>query len=159
MQQYGSKCFARRLPPPPLTLGMGSEAFSEQCHVAYQIKGKQRCSSNMVANIFPAAPPPPPPPPQKKKKGKNQLFQNMVILHIKFKEITNAAQHGSKYIYRQTLRPLPGGSKGQNLTYSEHGHAAYQIKGNGTLSTMQALYSLLTHILNLLVGLKGKKTI
>ena len=43
------------------------------------------------------------------------------------------------------IDPLdPGvGSKGQNLTFSEHGHVAYQIKGNGKSSNMQA------HILSL----------
>ena len=34
-------------------------------------------------------------------------------------------------------------SKGQNSTFSEHGHVAYQIKGNDECSNMQA------HILSL----------
>ena len=44
------------------------------------------------------------------------------------------------------ILPLPriwGGSKGQNSTFSEHGHVAYQIKGNDECSNMQA------HILSL----------
>ena len=53
----------------PLTLGMGSKAFSEQSHVAYQITGKHKCSSNMVA----------PPPDPGGQNVKIQLFQNMVI--------------------------------------------------------------------------------
>ena len=44
------------------------------------------------------------------------------------------------------IDPLPGpwgGSKGQNSTFSEHGHVAYQLKGNKECSSMQA------HILSL----------
>ena len=48
---------------------------------------------------------------------KIQLFQNINILHIKFKYITNAAK---------PTQPL--GSIGQNSTCSEHGPVAYQIK-------------------------------
>ena len=45
-------------------------------------------------------------------------------------------QHGSNYF---THRPLPGPwGWGQNSTFSEHGHVAYQIKGNGKCSNMQA---------------------
>ena len=46
------------------------------------ITGAATC--NMVANIMPAAPDP------GGQKVKIQLFQNMVILHIKLKAITNA---------------------------------------------------------------------
>ena len=54
-------------------------------------------------------------------------------------------QHGSKYFaHRPPLLPtLVVGSKGQNSTFSEHGHVAYQIKGNEECSSMQA------HILSL----------
>ena len=63
--------------------------FSEQCDVAYQIKGNQGCR-NIVANILPA---------DRThplivgvgQKVKFQLFQNIVRLHIKLKGITNAA--------------------------------------------------------------------
>ena len=50
-------------PPPPLSLGMKghNSTFSEQCHVAYQIKRTHKCS-NMGANILPADPTFPPPP-------------------------------------------------------------------------------------------------
>ena len=47
--------------PPSDPRGQNS-TFSEQCHVAYQIKRNHKCS-NMVANILPAEPPPPPPLP------------------------------------------------------------------------------------------------
>ena len=44
-----------------------------------------------------------------------------------------------------------------NSNFSEHGHVAYQIKGNGNIGHHASIYSLLTHILNLWVGLKCKK--
>ena len=50
-------------PPPPPALGMGSVGqnltFSENSHVAYQIKENHECS-NMVANILPSDLPLPP---------------------------------------------------------------------------------------------------
>ena len=47
-------------PPPPPTLGGNRSKFnfSEQFHVAFQIKGNHECS-NMVANILPADRPTP----------------------------------------------------------------------------------------------------
>ena len=43
--------------PPPLTVGPKGQnsTFSEECHVAYQIKGNHKCSK-MVANSFSADP-------------------------------------------------------------------------------------------------------
>ena len=82
---FRSKAWVR---PFEWTYGVGSKGqystFSEHGHVAYQIKGNQKCS-NMVANILPADPRDP---------GdvvKIQFFQNMDMLHIKLKGITNAA--------------------------------------------------------------------
>ena len=46
-------------------------------------------------------------------------------------------QHGSKY-YARRPPPLTLGSKGQNPTFSEHGHIAYKIKGNHECSNMVA---------------------
>ena len=58
--------------------------FTEHGHVEYQIKGNHKCS-NMEANILPAAP-----PPYRQlglsQKVKFQLFQNIIMLHIKLKE-------------------------------------------------------------------------
>ena len=68
-------------PPPDPRVKRSNLTFAEHDHVAYQIKGNRKCS-NMVANILPAAPLSP-------QKVKIQLFQNMVMLHIK--GITNAA--------------------------------------------------------------------
>ena len=80
----------------------------------YQIKGNDKCS-NMVANILPADPskPPIPDPGDGVKKSKFKFFQNMFLLHIKLKGITDTAtwsriqQHGSKYLARRTPPPPP----------------------------------------------------
>ena len=136
-------------PPIPLppTLGGGGQnsTFSENGHVAYQIKGNRECT-NMVANICPQ--PPPSPSPQK---VKIQLFQNMVMLYTKGnRECSNmvaTADRGTintKHIKRDfDPRPVSdplGGLRGrdQNSTFSEHGHVAYQIKGNHGCSNMVA---------------------
>ena len=70
----------------------------------------------------------------------------MVMLHIDLKHVkgimkSSRQQHGSKYFARR--HPSPNdprgmGSKGQNLTFSEHGHVVYQIKGNHEFSNMEA---------------------
>ena len=49
--------------------------------------------------------------------------------------------HGSKYFADRPLTtpyPLTMGSKGQNSTFSEYGHVAYQIKDNHECSNMVA---------------------
>ena len=46
-------------------------------------------------------------------------------------------QHGSKYYARSPSSPQPRGC-GQTSTLSEHGHVAYQIKGNHKCSNMVA---------------------
>ena len=76
---------ANILPSDPLTLGWGQNStFSEHGHVGYQTKGNHKCS-NMVSNILP----PDTPTPMGVKKVKIQLFQNMVMLHIKSKGFTD----------------------------------------------------------------------
>ena len=87
-------------PPPPLqTLGMGSigqnSTFSEHDHVEYQIKRNNKCS-NLVANSKPADPPPQPVP--RGLKVKIQLFQNMVMLHNKLKEMEYRAHAYTYYL-------------------------------------------------------------
>ena len=48
-------------------------------------------------------------------------------------------QHGSKYFARRSLPSYLGeGSNGQNSTLPEHGHIAYQIKGNHKCSNLVA---------------------
>ena len=89
MLQHGCKFFASRHPTPD-TGGQKVKTlpFSKHSHFAYQIKRNHKCS-NTLAFFLPAVP-------NRSWEGllflkaKIQLFQNMVILHIKFKGITNA---------------------------------------------------------------------
>ena len=58
-----------------------------------------------------------------------QLFQNMVMLHIKLKGNYTCMNMVANIL---PIDHLPGvGSKAQNSTFSQHGPVAYQIKGNG----------------------------
>ena len=78
-------------PLMPLTWLIGQKStFSEHGHVAYQITGNHEYS-NMVANILRTNPPSPQDPRARGQKIKIQLFQNMIMLHIKLKGIMNAA--------------------------------------------------------------------
>ena len=131
----------------------------------------------MVANILPTDLPPNDPRGQK---VRFNFFQNMVMLHIKLKGITNAAtwyqifcpqtpdpgggvkiqnfqnmvmlfiklkgmqQHSVRrpppphtHTHILTQTPTTLGSKSQNSTFSEHGHVAYQIKGNHECSMVK----------------------
>ena len=63
--------------------------FSEHGHVAYQIKVNHECS-DMVANSLPVYPPPFPTL-RWGQKVKMHFFQEMVMLHVKLKGLTNAA--------------------------------------------------------------------
>ena len=51
--------------------------------------------------------------------------------------------HGSKYFFPADAHPPPSpwgiASKGQNLSFSEHGHVAFQIKGNWACSSQPPL--------------------
>ena len=100
-------------------------------HILKRIKNAATC--HMVANILPTDTPPPP-----RHLGRESRMQ----------------QHGSKYFAPPpypyspppqyfACRPPPSptmrmGSVGQNSTFSEHGHVAYQIKENHTCSNMAA---------------------
>ena len=93
LQQHGSKHVVPRPPPPPLALGVKMSKFniSEHGQVAYQIKWNHECNS-MVANVLPADTLHLPLNPWGfGQKVKIQLFQNIVMLHITLKGITNAA--------------------------------------------------------------------
>ena len=87
MQKHGSKYFT-------LTLGKGSvgqnTTFSEHGNAAYQMNENHECSK-MVANILPADPHTHSPLGDEVSRSKFNFFQNMVMLHIKLKRITNAA--------------------------------------------------------------------
>ena len=77
----------------------------------------------MVENILPADPPH---PDRQDEVNRSKFFQNMVMLHSKFKRITIAAERYTTFCLHT---PLPGSwSIGQNSTFSEQGHVAYQIK-------------------------------
>ena len=104
--------------------------FSEYSDVAYQIKGNGACS-NMVANILPATPTPN--PGCWVKSSKFNFFQNMVLLHIKLKGITNAVT------WKQLFCPQsPHTIKKSKFNFEEYSHVAYQIKGNDACSNMVA---------------------
>ena len=107
---------------------MGSKVqnstFSEDGHVAYQIKENHECS-NMVPNILLA---------DILTLRMGQIDQNLPFSehgHIEYQLKGNQQmqQQGSKYLPGDTspLAPTLGmGSEGQNSTFSEHGHVAYQ---------------------------------
>ena len=57
---------------------------------------------------------------------KIKIFQNMVMLHIKLKLTTLAAN----ILPTDTPSTQGVGSKGQTISFSESSHVAYQIKGN-----------------------------
>ena len=93
----------------------------------------------MLANILPSDPHPSAPLTLGlgSKKVKIQLFQNMVMLHIKLNGITIAA---TWHIFcLQTPLTLGVGLKVQNSTFSEQSHVDYQIKGNHKCSIMVAI--------------------
>ena len=56
----------------------------------------------------------------------------MFMLHINLKGITKCSRVVAKYFARRPLATPTLGmwSVGQNLTFLEHGHVAYQLKGN-----------------------------
>ena len=62
----------------------------------------------------------------------------MVMLHIKINGITNCSNMVANIL--PTIPPDPRGigSIGQKSTFSEHGHVAYDIKGNHEFSNMKA---------------------
>ena len=128
MQQHGSNFFARRVPlPHPRPWGW----VQSMVNFAFQIKENHKYS-NMVANTLAADPSPYPPSLVLGQYVKIQLFQNRVMLHNKLKRVTNAATLKQKFCSQNQLTPtlLGMGSMGKNSTFLEHGHVAYQIKGN-----------------------------
>ena len=178
--------------PPPPTLGMGSicqnSTFSEHGHAEYQIKSNHQMQQH-GSKLFACRPLPDPVFWGQKVKIKN--FQNMVMLHIRLKRITNAAtdpthlqtlryksskcnffrtlsycisnsrepqmqQLGSKYL---TRRPTPThltlGAKRSKLIFFRMVMLHNKVKG-WSIEHHANTYSLLTHTLNLWVGLKGK---
>ena len=81
-----------------------NSSFLEYVHVAYQIKENDACS-NMEKNIMPADTFPL--TLGLGSKGQNSTsFQNMVMLHIKLKDMTHAATW-LQILYPQTPSPPP----------------------------------------------------
>ena len=75
----------------------------------------------MVANIMPAE------PPELWGSVKLNIFQNMVMFHIKSKLVTNAAR--SKFNFFQNMKLLHIKLMGiEQLNKAASGHVAYQIK-------------------------------
>ena len=106
---------------PPPTLGLRSKGqsltFSEHGQFAYPIKWNHKQSS-MVANILPAD------TPLRPWVGGSEH----VPVAIQIKGIKNAATWLQLHVFLPTdHRPPP---LVKNSTFSEHGHFAYQIKGD-----------------------------
>ena len=79
------------------------------------------------------------------------------MLHIKLKRISNAATWKQYFARRPPPPTLGMGSIGQNSNFSEHGHVAYQIKGNHESqhgSKYVARRPIPTHPLTLALGSK-----
>ena len=70
------------------------------------------------------------------------FFLKIVMLHIELKGIEQRAP--CKHIFCPYTHPLPLGW-GQKVKQFKKSHVAYQIKGNGAESTMQANVLNLTH--------------
>ena len=69
--------------------------------------------------------------------GQNSTFQNMVMLHIKLKKITNATF--LTWLPVDPPTPTLGMALvGRNSTFPQHGHVAYQTKDNQDCSNMVA---------------------
>ena len=110
----------------PLTQGLGSKGqnstFSEHGHFAYQIKGnhemQQHSSKYFARRPLPSSRHD---PRRWGQKVKVQLFQNMAMLHIKFKGITKYTNIVANILDADHPRPLPPRAWA-NSTLSEHGH-------------------------------------
>ena len=122
------------LSPPPTLGSVGQNlTFSEHGFVAYQIKDNHECS-NMVAKMLPTDPQE---PGDGVSRSEFNFYQNMVMLHIKLKIIMKAAT----WLPADHPHTLGIGSVGQNSFSTEHGHVAYQIKGNNECSNMVANFA------------------
>ena len=154
-------------PPQPNDPGDGVKRskikFSGQSHVAY-LKGNHEMQQH-VSKYF-ACRPYPPPHLGLGSKGQNPFFQNMVIMHIKLKEITKCSSMVANILPVAPPPPPPPltpttpmlgmVSKGQHSTFPEHGHFAYQIKGNHKCSIIVANI-LPADPLHLTLGIKMSK--
>ena len=123
-----SKYVARRPPQRPCGSKGQNSTFSEQCHVAYQIKG------NHDRKYFARRPSSPPPTHTHRPLGWDQnsfFFQNKEMLHIKLNEITKCSNIVAIFCPKTPLPKQPWGSKAQYSNFSEDYHVPYIIKFNG----------------------------
>ena len=117
-------------PPPPLPLTQGLKRpkfnFSEHGYVAYQIYWYYEMKQH--GKYF-ACRLPPPTPTAGVIKVKIFFFRTMSCCISNLRE-SRMQQHGSKYFAHRSPTPLTLvlGLKGQNSTFSEHSHVAFQIK-------------------------------
>ena len=109
----------------------------------------------MEASIFTCRPPPYPRPMVWGQKVKIQLFQNMVMLHIKLNGHANAS--ACKHIFCPYTHPRPlGWGQRSKQFFSESSHVAYQIRREWSIEHHASTYSVLTHTLNPWGGVKGQ---
>ena len=124
-------------PHPPPTLEVGSKGqnstFSEQGHVAYQIKWKPECNK-MQAHSLSLHTPSNPVVGSKVK----TFFSESSHDAYQIRREWSIKHHASTYSVLTHIPPMGVESKGQNSTFSERGHVAYQIKWNCECSSMQA---------------------
>ena len=66
----------------------------------------------------------------------NFPFQNIIMLHIKLNGIRICSNMIANILLADP--PPPPNPRGQNSTFSKHGHVAYQIKSNRECSNMVA---------------------
>ena len=134
--------FACRPPPRTLRSKVQNSAFPEHGHVAYQIKGITNAASWL--QIF--CPQAPSPDPGVGSKGPNSTFSEHghVEYHIKW---NHKCRNMVANILPAYILPDPeggvstltlGGVRRSNFTFLEHGHDAYQIKGNQECLNMVA---------------------
>ena len=97
----------------------------------------------MVANILPVD------TPALGVKSKLYLYENMVMSHVKLKGNIQA------YILSLDITSTPLEVRSKFKFVLEHGHIAYQIKGNSECSNMQA-HIRSPHIHDPLGGVKGQ---
>ena len=126
---------------------MGSKGknstFSEHGHVAYQITGNHECS-NMVAKSLPTDAPIPYPPLTlgMGSVGQIQPFQNRVMLQYQNKENHECNNMVANIIPQTPCLPsVPGdGLSRSKFIFTEHGHVAYQVKGNQEMQLHSSKY-------------------
>ena len=139
--------------PPPAPLqpwGWGQNStFSEQGHVAYQIKWKPECNKMQARSLSLHIPS----TPVVGSKVKT-FFSESSHDAYQIRREWSIKHHTSTYSVLTHIPSMGVGSKGQNSTFSEHGHVAYQIKWNRECSSMQA-HIVFTHTFDSWDGVKG----